>query len=56
MMNPAYVVGKARRLLEDYQDDNAREVATQALDIFEQALIGCTPTKEAVERDGCNDV
>jgi len=56
MMNPTYHVNKCRQLLEEYEDDNAREVAAQALDIFEAALTGCTPTKEALERDQCNGV
>lgn len=56
MMNDKYVIARARRLMDEYEDDNAREVATQALDLFEAALIGCTRTKEALERDQSNDV
>lgn len=52
MINASYYLKPCRELLEQYEPSRERSLAATKLDEFEMWLARCTPTKEALERDG----
>lgn len=54
VINPKYVMNRARTLVDEYKPSRERSLAITKLDEFEMWLSKCEPTEEALNRDGAN--